>query len=252
MRVASIGSGSKGNGTIVEASEGRVLVDLGFGLKETARRLAKLNLTPLDIDALIVTHEHADHILGVAQFSRKFKVPVYMTLGTFDHKRLGALEAVYPVNYEQRFKIRGLTVEPVVVPHDAREPCQYVFSEGPCRLGVLTDLGHVSAHVAKCYKECDLLLLECNYDPGMLSRGPYPAALKQRVSGNLGHLSNDQAAGLLTQLNLTRLRHLVVSHISQKNNHPDLAKAALSDPLKNWSGTLTISSQNDGFDWIQV
>ncbi len=149
MRIASIGSGSKGNGTIVEASIGRVLVDLGFGLKETTRRLAKLDLTPLDIDALIVTHEHADHILGVAQFSRKFKVPVYMTPGTFDHKRLGALESVHPVNYDQSFKIRELTVEPVVVPHDAREPCQYVFSEGDLRLGVLTDLGHVSAHVEK-------------------------------------------------------------------------------------------------------
>ena len=252
MRVASLGSGSKGNSTVIEGRQGRLLLDLGFGLKETLRRLARLDLTPLDIDAVLVTHEHADHINGVAQFSRKFNIPAYMTPSTFDAKRMGVLAALKPVQYEQVFSIGSISIEPVVVPHDAREPCQFIFSEGANRVGVLTDLGHVTTHVRERYHDCDLLLLECNYDKEMLASGPYPAALKRRVGGDFGHLSNVQAADLVQSLNLARLQHLVVSHVSEKNNEPALAEAALAGALTDWQGALTMASQSEGFGWIQL
>lgn len=252
MRVASLGSGSKGNSTVIEGREGRLLLDLGFGLKETIRRLARLDLTPIDIDAVVVTHEHADHINGVAPFSRKFNIPAYMTPSTYDPKRMGPLPALKPIQYEQAFSIGSISIEPVVVPHDAREPCQFIFSEGGIRVGVLTDLGHVSSHVRDRYHDCDLLLLECNYDRDMLASGPYPAALKRRVGGDFGHLSNHQAAELVGSLNLARLQNLVISHVSEKNNQPELAKAALTGVLCDWQGALMTASQSDGFGWIEL
>jgi phosphoribosyl 1,2-cyclic phosphodiesterase len=252
MRVASLGSGSKGNSTVIEGREGRLLLDLGFGLKETIRRLARLDLTPMDIDAVLVTHEHADHINGVAAFSRKFHIPAYMTPSTYDAKRTGPLPALKPIQYGQSFAIGSIQVEPVVVPHDAREPCQFIFSEESSRVGVLTDLGHISAHVRDRYHDCDLLMLECNYDKEMLASGPYPVALKRRVAGDFGHLSNEQAAELVGTLNLPRLQNLVISHVSEKNNQPALAKSALTRVLCDWEGVLTLASQADGFGWIDL
>jgi len=252
VRIASLGSGSKGNGTVVEGGAGRLLVDLGFGIKETIRRLARLGLTPLDIDALVVTHEHADHINGVAPFARKFRTPVYMTAGTYEPERLGVIPVRKTVRDGQSFSVGSLTVLPVVVPHDAREPCQYIFREHNCQIGVLTDLGHVTPHVRQHFSDCDILLLECNYDAQMLATGPYPPALKRRVGGDLGHLSNDQAMQLLQGIDLLRLRHLVVSHVSEKNNSPELARSALTPVLEGWTGQLTLATQLEGFDWLST
>ncbi len=252
MRIASLGSGSKGNSTVIEGDSGRLLLDLGFGIKETVRRLARLGLTPLDIDALVVTHEHADHINGVAPFARKFRLPVYMTAGTYEPNRIGVVPVLRSIRDGEVFQVGSLTVMPVVVPHDAREPCQYVFSEASQQIGVLTDLGHITPHVRQYFNQCDILLLECNYDPGMLASGPYPQALKRRVGGNLGHLSNHQASELVKNVDLDRLQHLVVSHISEKNNLPALAEAALAPALQSWSGQVTVATQAAGFDWLST
>jgi len=175
-----------------------------------------------------------------------------MTPSTYDAKRTGPLPALKPIQYEQSFAIGSIQVEPVVVPHDAREPCQFIFSEESSRVGVLTDLGHISAHVRDRYHDCDLLMLECNYDKEMLASGPYPVALKRRVAGDFGHLSNEQAAELVGTLNLPRLQNLVISHVSEKNNQPALAKSALTRVLCDWEGVLTLASQADGFGWIDL
>ena len=177
MRFASLGSGSRGNATIVDVGSTRLLIDCGFSIKETEKRLERLGTQPSDLNAILVTHEHADHINGVAAFSRKFHIPAYMTPSTYDAKRTGPLPALKPIQYEQSFAIGSIQVEPVVVPHDAREPCQFIFSEESSRVGVLTDLGHISAHVRDRYHDCDLLMLECNYDKEMLASGPYPCLL---------------------------------------------------------------------------
>jgi len=252
VRIASLGSGSKGNGTFVEGSGGVVLIDLGFGIKETLRRMASRAISPWDIKAILITHEHGDHIHGAAQLARKFHLPIYMTSGTFDPKRFEGGLDIRRINLEERFSIAGMSIRPVTVPHDAKEPCQYVFSEGGLNVGVLTDIGHITPHVLDAYSDCDGLVLECNYDPEMLATGPYPRALKARVSGPLGHLSNEQAAGLLASIDLDRLKHVVISHISEKNNRPALAEAALREALAGWHGELHHATQKEGLDWIKI
>ena len=252
MRIASLGSGSRGNGTLVEDENTCILVDLGFTLKETLRRLSRLGRSPWDIDAVIVTHEHGDHINGVAPFARKFSTPVYMTPGTYDSKRQGIIPSLHKINCHRNFRIGGIGIEPVPVPHDAKEPCQFLLSSGGIKVGILTDLGHITPYVELQYKSCDVLLLECNHDPGMLEVGPYPYPLKMRVGGMHGHLSNEQAAKLIEKVDLGRLRHLVITHISEKNNQRELVRKALEPVLRNWTGESCIADQEEGFAWIEV
>lgn len=254
MRIASLGSGSRGNGTLIEDNETCILVDLGFTLKDTERRLRRLGRLPTDVGAVLVTHEHADHIHGVAPFARKYGVPVYVTPGTWDPDRRGVIPHMEQFNCHRTFRIGSLGIEPVPVPHDAREPCQYLVSSGGIKMGLLTDLGHITAHVRSQYESCDALLLECNHDVQMLTEGPYPWPLKTRVGGTHGHLNNEQAAAFLCSVELGRLRHLVISHISEKNNAPKLAMHAIQASLDNpaWDGELHLANQDEGLDWIAI
>lgn len=256
MRITSLGSGSRGNCTLIEDHSTCVMVDLGFTLKEVERRLQRAGRQPEDISAILVTHEHSDHLSGVAPFARKHKTPVYLTPATYDAKRMGQVPSLNKVNCQRDFTIGSLGITPVAVPHDAREPCQYVIASGAARVGVLTDLGHITPHVEAQYAQCDALLLECNHDVKMLAEGPYPYALKQRVGGMHGHLNNEQAAGLLHSIELARLQHLVVSHISERNNAPALAlaavNAALASSQQTWQGSLQVAEQATGFDWLEV
>lgn len=251
MRFASLGSGSKGNATVVEAGSTKVLVDCGFTIKETVKRLAKLGLTPSQIDAILVTHEHADHLKGAMPFSRKFSIPVYMTAGTAKQGKVDDCDALNLFNLHQPFTVGDLSVNPVPVPHDAREPCQFVFEFNGQVLGILTDLGSLSSHVIAEYKECDALLLEANHDLDMLARGPYPPSLKRRVGGVWGHLNNHQTMSLLEQVNQTRLKQLVLGHISEKNNSVDLVQKALDEANCTFDNVI-IAEQSFGFDWVSV
>ena len=252
MRFASLGSGSRGNATLVEAGGTRVLVDCGFSCAETEKRLARLSLEPGDIEAVLVTHEHSDHIAGVARFSRRFDIPVWMTAGTEAMHQGGALSAWHCFSGHEVFEIGALQVQPFPVPHDAREPCQFVFTDGSVRLGVLTDTGSITLHMVKALERLDALLLECNHDSEMLASGPYPPGLKQRVGGQFGHLSNDQASDLLCKIDTTRLQHLVAAHLSDKNNHPDLARQALSVALGCAAPDISVANQDDGLAWRPV
>lgn len=252
MRISSLGSGSRGNGTLIEDEDTCILVDLGFTLKETVRRMRRLGRDPEDVDAVLVTHEHADHIHGVAAFARKYGTPVYLTPGTYNPGRMGVLPDLRKVNCHRAFRVGSIGVEPVPVPHDAREPCQYILSSGGCKVGVLTDLGHITPFVEQQYERCDALLLECNHDLQMLMNGPYPWPLKQRVGGIHGHLSNEQAAELLGRLQLSQLQHLIICHISEQNNLPELAIEALRESTHGWDGDLHVAGQEAGFEWISV
>lgn len=252
MRFASLGSGSKGNGTLIEYGDTCVLLDLGFNVRETCQRLARLDRSPLDIKAIIVTHEHADHIKGVGPFARKFGTPVYMTFGTHGSGRAGALPRLHAINCHESLTIGALEVTPVTVPHDAREPCQFVFSGGDRHLGVLTDLGHITPHVVDQYRQLDGLLLECNHDPQLLIDGPYPWPLKRRVGGDHGHLNNAQAASLLDSIEQGGIQHLVVSHISEQNNTPGHARDAIDPVLRNFGGAIHLATQQEGFDWLDL
>ena len=257
MQVASLGSGSRGNGTLIEDGDTCLLVDLGFSVRETVHRLERLDRLPSDINAVLVTHEHSDHIGGVLPFILRFDIPVFMTAGTRDSRaftkiceKLGVFNPVECFSPHKPFTIGGITIEPVAVPHDASEPCQFVFSNSVHRVGLLTDTGYITPHVQRQFQNLDVLLLESNYDPEMLDSGPYPYRLKHRISGSQGHLSNAQAASLLAGIDIRRLQHLVISHISEKNNLPGLVTSAITEVLDDWRGELTLAGQDDGTQWI--
>jgi phosphoribosyl 1,2-cyclic phosphodiesterase len=251
LRFASLGSGSKGNSTLVEWGHDALLVDCGFSLRETERRLLRLGKVGADITAILVTHEHSDHIKGVAALARRYQLPVYITPGTYHSRDMGDLPCLNFIEAYAPFNINKLHVTPVAVPHDAREPAQFVFEYAGLRLGILTDLGSITAHVEESYQACDAMLLEANHDSVMLASGSYPPSLKQRVGGQWGHLSNHQAAGFLQRIDTQRLQHLVVAHISLRNNSLVLAQAALA-PVTQQVRQITYACQEQGFDWLSV
>jgi len=252
VRFASLGSGSKGNATLVECGATLVMVDCGFSLKETRRRLQRLQVDPAAITAILVTHEHSDHISGVGPLSRALGIPVYLTHGTQRSGRLGACEDVVAFNAGEQFSLGAMAVRSVVVPHDAREPCQYLFSGNGCRVGVLTDLGSVTPHVVDAYRGCHGLLLEFNHDSGLLAGGPYPPSLKARVGSDWGHLSNRQASDLLRQIATEDLKHLAIAHISEQNNARTAVEEALVAQLPGWRDGVVWADQSVGFSWLDL
>jgi phosphoribosyl 1,2-cyclic phosphodiesterase len=253
MRFASLASGSKGNCLVVEAGVSRVLVDCGLAPRETERRLARVGLAPANISAIVLTHEHDDHSRGAFAFAARHGLELWMTRGT-----QRALEesggpptrvATRLVDARTPFAVGDLELRPFTVPHDAREPVQYVLSDGARRLGVLTDIGAPTRHVEETLSGCDALVLECNHDLEMLWSGSYPKWLKERIGGPFGHLANAQSERLLAALDLSRLKHVVAAHLSEQNNRPELARAALARALgcaEHWVGLAT---QDDGFGW---
>jgi phosphoribosyl 1,2-cyclic phosphodiesterase len=251
VRFASLGSGSKGNATLVQAADTLVMVDCGFSMRETTRRLARLGLEPAQLDALLVTHEHSDHCSGVATLSRRFQIPVYLTHGTSGTGRCDGSYEQRRFNCGETFSIGDLTVDAVAVPHDAAEPCQYRLACNGQVLGVLTDLGSVTPHVVDSFSSCQGLLLEFNHDLPMLLSGDYPPALKRRVGGDWGHLNNEQAAGFLQQIDGASLQHLVVAHVSENNNCRLRAEAALNSVLDNLDRVVW-ADQREGFSWLQL
>jgi phosphoribosyl 1,2-cyclic phosphodiesterase len=251
MQFASLGSGSKGNATLVRADGTLVMIDCGFSVRETQRRMARLGVAPHQLDAILVTHEHADHSSGVAALSRRFQVPVYLTHGTFSTGRCDGSHEHRLFNCEDDFTIGSLAIKAVAVPHDAAEPCQYRLSWGAHTLGILTDLGSITPHVIDNFRACQSLLLEFNHDLSMLLDGPYPPHLKRRVGGDWGHLNNQQAAQLLRQIDGSALSHLVVAHISEKNNSRALAKDALLSVLDSLDSVI-FAEQSSGFDWLEL
>ncbi|MAT93838.1 MAG: MBL fold metallo-hydrolase [Halioglobus sp.] len=251
MQIASLGSGSRGNGTLVRAGSTLVLVDCGFSLRETTRRMARLGVEPGDLDAVLVTHEHGDHASGVAGLARKHKLPVYLTHGTLGSGRLDGADDYRCFNCGETLPLGELSVQTVAVPHDAAEPCQFRFDWRQRSLGILTDLGSVTPHVVQSFRDCRLLMLEFNHDLETLMHGEYPPHLKRRVGGDWGHLNNQQAVDLLRQLNAPALAHLVVAHVSEKNNRRELAEEALLSVLDSLD-RVVFACQAEGFGWLQV
>ena len=251
MRFASLGSGSKGNATVVAAADTLDMIDCGFSLRETTRRLERLGLAPQQLDAILVTHEHSDHSAGVAGLSRKHQIPVYLTHGTASTGRCDGSFQLRHFNCGDDFSIGAIDVTAVAVPHDAVEPCQYRLSFADATLGVLTDLGSVTPHVIEHFRGCHGLLLEFNHDEPMLMAGAYPPQLKRRVAGDWGHLNNEQSAQLLQRVDTELLRHLVVAHISEKNNRRDLVELALLSVLDSLD-RVVFAEQGEGFSWLEL
>ena len=251
MRIASLGSGSRGNATLVQHRETTLLIDNGFSLRQFHERVRRLEIEPPQIDAVLLTHEHRDHSGGVEKLCASYGIPLWTTVGTarcvldsaFDYQRLVAGRSV---------QIGDIEVMPITVPHDASEPLQFVFRQpdDDSRFGLLTDTGHITSHIVEAFGRLDGLLLEFNYDPEMLENGPYPEMLKRRVGGNHGHLSNLQSLELLQRIDTRGLRCLIAAHISEKNNTP----AIVSQLLGQIEGIPrpVLADQQSGFDWITV
>lgn len=250
MRFASLGSGSRGNSTLVECGDTLLMIDNGFSTKETDKRLETLAVSGHDIDAILVTHEHTDHVAGVDRYSRRYGIPVWASHGTRAVSK--KLEKVECFNSHQAFKIGSIEVEPILVPHDAREPTQFVFKSKHLKLGIMTDTGSITPHMVEALTGCDGLLLECNYDREMLLNGVYPESLKRRVLGDWGHLDNQQSIELLKQLDIDKMQHLVLGHISEKNNNRDLVLDSVSLATQCDRAWLKIIDQQTGLDWCQL
>ena len=254
MRFASLGSGSEGNALLVATGQTQVLMDCGFGLHDAIFRLERLGVSPGQLSGIVVTHEHGDHISGVARLARKFSLPVWLTHGTLrsQQKAFADVDRLHEIDPHLPFAVGGIEISPYPVPHDAAEPVQYVFSDGARRLGVLTDAGCGTAHIDQMLSGCHALVLECNHDSDMLINGDYPYSLKQRVSGRLGHLNNQDAAGILSRLDVSRMQHLVAAHLSRKNNTAMLAVQALSCVMNCEASWVGVATQGEGFAWREI
>lgn len=251
LRVTSLGSGSQGNALLIDGTEGSVLVDAGFGPRRLARRFALVNRRPDQVGALVLTHEHSDHTSGAYAASTRWKWPVHAVNQTFealDDMPGGAPRESVTMTFDRTSSVCGLDITPISVPHDSRTCAALVITDrkSGARVGIAMDLGHVPTHLPAALAHCDLLVVESNHDERMLVNGPYPWQLKQRVGGMLGHLSNGAAASLLAGLAHRGLRGVMLAHLSESNNTPELALQRAKGALRRagWrSESLWAASQ---------
>ena len=258
MRFCSLGSGSAGNATLVEATSGtttsRVLIDCGFSLRELQARLARIGLACDDLDAVFITHEHGDHIGCAVTLARRHTVPLWMSRGTW--RAIGQPDLPDALLRFARdgesIAVGDLQLRPYTVTHDAQEPLQLRLSDGARHLGVLTDAGSITPHLLASLQRCHALLLECNHDRAMLANSSYPASLKARIGGRLGHLANDLSAEILAACLHDRLQHVVAAHLSERNNTPTLVRAALGGACGDAGDDVVIADPLHGFGWLDL
>ncbi|HEY1058974.1 MAG TPA: MBL fold metallo-hydrolase [Limnobacter sp.] len=265
IRFCSLGSGSEGNSWLFECRQGerpvRLMVDCGFAVKETVARLGRIDLEPESIDGIVVTHEHDDHIGGVFKFSRKFGTPVFLTHGTWRAALRSKLTVpeyldtgrVRLIDSHTPFKVGSLSLHPFPVPHDAAEPVQLLIeSEAGFTVGILTDCGSSTPHLVRMLDRAHALILESNHCPDRLATSPYPESLKRRVGGDYGHLSNQVACDILSQLNSGRLQRVVAAHLSKTTNCPTVVQSLWEAVLKPRGIPFSIAAQDDGLHWVEL
>ncbi len=251
MRFASLGSGSRGNSTLVDSGKTSLMIDCGFSRREVERRLLNLDFLAERLDAILVTHEHSDHVAGVASLADELGITVYATHGTVAESSLNSVKRLCRFNAGQKFLIGDIIVQSVSVPHDTREPCQYRLSTEGSTLGILTDLGFITKHVEEFFKSCNSLILEFNHDDILLEKGPYPLKLKKRISGKMGHLSNVQAATFLTKIVQDKF-NLVVAHVSDKNNTRESIMKSLEFVSTRPNYQIFFAEQDAVSGWLEV
>ncbi|MBQ7839512.1 MAG: MBL fold metallo-hydrolase [Lachnospiraceae bacterium] len=263
MRLCSIASGSSGNCIYAGTEATHVLVDTGISGKKVENGLHSIGLTGHDIDAILVTHEHSDHISGLGVMCRRYKIPVYATHGTLEAIKsasgLGEIpeELFHEIEADMSFTIKDLTVNPMQISHDAAQPVAYRFSYGKKKAAVCTDLGTYNDYTVECLKGMDVLLLEANHDVNMLQVGSYPYYLKQRILGNRGHLSNENSGRLLSRVLHDDLKKVVLGHLSKENNLPELAYETVrleinmaDNPYKAGDFPIQIAKRSDVSEMI--
>jgi phosphoribosyl 1,2-cyclic phosphodiesterase len=249
-----LASGSKGNAIYVSDGETNLLIDAGLSGVEIEKRLRSRNLFPERIDALVVSHEHGDHIRGVGVLARRYGIPVYLTAGTQRGAApfLGKIEQAVHFEPGHPFAIGTLNLHPFSLPHDAADPAGFTVARNGVKLGIATDLGVAPAMIQTHLAGCQALILEANHDPRMLAEGPYPWPLKQRIAGRTGHLSNQDARDLLGRVRHDDLRHVVLAHLSEINNTPERALNAVCEGLGRCRAELTVARQDAAAGLIEI
>ena len=240
VSVSVLASGSRGNTALVESSRARILVDAGVSCRETCKRLKSIGLDPRTLSAILITHEHSDHIYGLATLAKKLSVPVFMTGATHqawarglrdENGELPKLTKLEPFSSGRSFQIADVTVTPFTIPHDATDPVGFTFRAEGVKIAIVTDLGYMPASVCDHLRGSDVLMVESNHDLEMLRVGPYPWSVKQRVMSRVGHLSNDSLAQFFEKDYDGGASYIILAHLSEQNNHPELALRAAENAL---------------------
>lgn len=265
MRVCVLGSGSSGNSTLVVAGETRVLIDCGLSARETIRRIQSVGEDPTQIDAIVITHEHGDHARGLAMLSKTLKVPVHISPATFEACNLGEKSKTVcrgeEVSHSQDFEVGAFRFSPFTVPHDAADPMAFTVEANGIKMGIAVDLGYINNLAAERFRGCDLLIIEANYETEMLRACTfYPWSLKQRIMGRHGHTSNDEMARFLAEDFDGKAEHIVLAHLSQNTNHPDVARLAAIQALQTRAPLFSADAErrvkvapyNKSCEWIEL
>lgn len=253
IAVCVLSSGSKGNAIYISGGKTSILIDAGLSGIEIERRLASRDIQPESLDAIIVSHEHSDHIQGVGVLSRRFDLPVYISKKTeVAASQMGSAKVFKNFECGSSFQIKDLTLHPFSVSHDAQDPAGFTVRQNGVKVGIATDLGHSTAMVKEHLKECSFLVLEANHDIDMLINGPYPWPIKQRIRSRTGHLSNESTKKLLMEIPHDKLKHVVLSHLSETNNTPQKALSVVGQAISKNSTKLSVARQDISTDIYYV
>lgn len=265
MRLCSIASGSSGNCIYVGSDATHLLVDTGISCKRMVEGVQSLGISPSELDGILITHEHSDHISGLGILARKYEIPIYTTQETYEaikqDKKIGLLpEGLFrEVRYDEKFTIKDMSVYPVRISHDAKKPVAYRVGCEKKKVGILTDLGNFNDYIVECMAGLDAVLLEANHDVNMLQVGPYPYYLKQRILSDRGHLSNELCGRLLDRILHDGTKHVLLGHLSKENNMPELAyetvrlEIDMSDsPFKAKDFQLSVAKRSEVSDVIEI
>jgi len=246
LAVCVLASGSKGNAVYISNGSAAILIDAGLSGIEIQRRLNSQGLSPEDLSAIVVSHEHGDHIQGVGVLSRRYRLPVYMNAKTREAaaSQLGEIRALNSFECGRPFAVGDLTIHPFSISHDAEDPAGFTVQYNDTKIGIATDLGTVTSVVKEHLKNCALMVLEANHDPAMLIEGPYPWPIKQRIKSRSGHLSNEDSRDLLIELKHDRLDHVILAHLSEINNTPQKALEEVMQAVGECKTRITVASQS--------
>ena len=265
VSVSLLASGSRGNSAVVASSTTRILVDVGLSCRETFKRVRALGERPEQLSAILITHEHSDHVAGLQRLANKLKVPVFLTAPTHHawNKSMRDQEGKTPELRKaehfaagRRFQVGDIAVTPFTIPHDAADPVGFTFRAEGVKIGFATDLGYMPVSVRDHLRGCDVLVMESNHDVEMLRSGSYPWSVKQRVMSRVGHLSNDALAEFFSNDYDGGAAYVVLAHLSEQNNHPEIARAAAEQALRErqglWQNRVVLASQSEALEPIRL